>query len=356
VQSLARASHIPAFDGLRALAVLAVFCFHTSMSVGGTWAPGGFIGADLFFALSGYLISKNLTTEWERTGRVDIGRFYLQRAKRLSPALLVFLATVVLVAAVLFGEGTRTSLDSVVALLGFMNWFRAFGGKAEFFDHLWSLSAEEQFYLVWPLAILGLTKVGAIRHFPLILVAAAVAIALWRVLLWRAGVGEMRIYHGLDTRADGLLLGSLVAFSPRGRLDIVARRIWPVAAATLIATALMVNWQSELLIYGGSSLVAIASATLVVAAADSVAGLRVLGWAPLRWLGKRSYSFYLWHFPIVAIIGSLGITLAWDVTLALISSLIAADLSYRLVEVPFLSAKPPGPMHPARPSASGLQP
>ncbi|MCM3921677.1 acyltransferase, partial [Frankia sp. AiPs1] len=200
----------PALDGLRALAVLAVLCFHMNA------LSGGYLGVDVFLVLSGFLITGLLLAERDRVGAVSLGRFYVRRAFRLLPAFGVFVAVgAVLVVAVKTRADQWDFLDNAVtSLLYVNNYYRVFrpdsGGA--WFGHTWSLSLEEQFYLIWPAVLVLLCRrPAARRRLPAILGAAAVAVFAWREILIAAGVSDARIYFGLDTRADALLVGAGLA-------------------------------------------------------------------------------------------------------------------------------------------------
>src|SRR5918992_2342578 len=214
--------YAPGLDGLRALAVIAVLLYHAELS----WLPGGFLGVEVFFVISGYLITALLLTEWWQHGRVDLKRFWIRRARRLLPALYLLLA-VTLAYAVLFLPGEVAGLrGDVIAALGYVtNWYLVLGnesyfeaiGRPSLLKHLWSLAVEEQFYLLWPPVLaLGL-GVGATRwrerRVLLVALAGAAASALLMALLYRPEVDPSRIYFGTDTRATGLLIGAALAFA-----------------------------------------------------------------------------------------------------------------------------------------------
>ena len=213
--------YLPGLDGLRALAVVAVLLYHAGLP----WIPGGFLGVEVFFVLSGYLITALLLTEWRRLGRVDLKAFWWRRARRLLPALyLVLIAT--LAYAVVFLPGEVAGLrGDVLAALGYVtNWYLVFGhesyfeavGRPSLLKHLWSLAVEEQFYLFWPLVFWLGVSFGATRwrtrRLLFVALAGAAAAALLMANLYRPEVDPSRLYFGTDTRVTGLLVGAALAF------------------------------------------------------------------------------------------------------------------------------------------------
>ena len=210
--------YVGALDGVRALAVAGVLLYHAGVP----WLPGGFLGVDLFFVLSGFLITSLLLAEREATGRIDLARFWLRRARRLLPAAFVVIGVCLLVVAFLPpGEAARTRADALASLGYVNNWhqvladrsyFEAFG-RPSLLEHLWSLAVEEQFYLLWPLFLgFALTHLGR-RRTALLTLAAATASALAMGLLFEPGSDPSRVYFGTDTHASGLLAGALLAFA-----------------------------------------------------------------------------------------------------------------------------------------------
>jgi peptidoglycan/LPS O-acetylase OafA/YrhL len=217
-----RLPYLPGLDGLRALAVIAVLLYHAELP----WIPGGFLGVEVFFVISGYLITTLLLAEWRQRGRIDLKAFWLRRARRLLPALYLLLV-VTLAYAVVFLPGEVAGLrgDAVAALGYVTNWYLVLGhesyfeaiGRPSLLKHLWSLAVEEQFYLLWPPVLaLGL-GVGATRwrerRVLLGALALAAASALLMALLYRPEVDLSRVYFGSDTRAAGLLIGAALAFA-----------------------------------------------------------------------------------------------------------------------------------------------
>src|SRR5215204_6246538 len=216
-----RLSYSPGLDGLRAIAVVAVLLYHADLS----WIPGGFLGVEVFFVISGYLISALLLAEWHQKGTINLKDFWLRRARRLLPALYVLLV-VTLTFAVVFLPGEVAGLRAeVIAAFGYVtNWFLIFGqesyfesvGRPSVLQHLWSLAVEEQFYLIWPVVLtvgfgMGATRLRR-RRVLTIAIAGAVASSVAMALLYEPGVDPSRIYFRTDTRATGLLCGAALAF------------------------------------------------------------------------------------------------------------------------------------------------
>src|SRR2546430_14428904 len=229
----------PALDGLRALAVLGVLLYHAGVS----WAPGGFLGVDAFFVLSGFLITSLLVDEWRTRGRIDFRRFWARRARRLLPALV--LVVIAVGAYAVFGarpdELGRIRRDTLGSVLYVANWRQLF--ESSYFAklatpsplrHTWSLGIEEQWYLVWPLALVVMVRVTAGRRWAVIGMAAALAFGSAALMAVLFDPGDpSRVYYGTDTRAQALLLGAVLAFlvtSPRSRRPRQA-----TATASLIA-------------------------------------------------------------------------------------------------------------------------
>ncbi|MET8685453.1 acyltransferase [Streptomyces sp. NPDC004732] len=346
--------HIAPLDGLRGLAVLGVLLFHAGRF------DGGFLGVDLFFVLSGFLITGLLLTEIARDGRVDLLAFWGRRARRLLPALAVTVAgTLLLVWA--FGSVSllRFGLDDTPWVLGNLaNWhFIADqvgywdSADTRVFSHLWSIAVEEQFYLLWPpvLCLLALGR-GRVRARPRVgrrvaLVAAVGAVVSLALMVAFTGpVDTTRVYEGTDTRAFSLLLGALMATEPAARLVARLGSRGASWAALVLACGIAVYWtladgqDSPSLFRGGLFLHALAAALLIGCLAQAPDGPvgRVVGGAPLRGLGAISYSLYLWHWPVYVLLSEerLGRT-GWDRTAIIIAvSVAAAALSKYLVEDP----------------------
>lgn len=347
--------YLPGLDGMRALAVIAVVLFHSPLAV----APGGFLGVEVFFVISGYIITRALLAEREQRGRVSIARFWARRARRLLPALFLLLAGVTAWSA-LFAPGELAGLrrDIGAALVYVTNWDLIAAGENYFatwerpslLRHLWSLAVEEQFYLLWPPLLMGALAFGRRRVALALIGAGAAASAIAMAALHDPGGGVARIYYGTDTRASGLLIGAALAFvwsAPaavaRGRGRAAAEGtglalLGGAALGALTAFTLLLDGGAAFLYRGGFALTGLATAALIVAATHGRSPFaRLLALPPLPWLGLRSYGIYLWHWPVMALSrpgvdvpvdGAALFALQAALTLAL------AEASYRWVELP----------------------
>ncbi|HET7444342.1 MAG TPA: acyltransferase family protein [Solirubrobacterales bacterium] len=349
-----RFPYLPGIDALRALAVLAVFFYHANVN----WMPGGFLGVDVFFAISGYLITSLLLREFRGGGAVHLGRFWLRRALRLLPAVGVLIAVTMIAAAILEPDRIDAFRDDAVAsLFYFANWHFIFGHVSYFeqfaapspFTHLWSLSVEEQFYLFWPLVFAaGMKLFGRGRLLLGVLAGALASVALaW--ILFDPGSDASRVYYGTDTHAVGLLFGVALAliWSP---IELRRRRTGPMvgpildvvgvlALAYVVLSFIHVHDYDLALWHGGYLWLALVTALLIAVLVHPAARLGgLLGQAPVLWLGLRSYSFYLWHWPVLAFTRP-GVDVELPkgilIPLQLLLVLFLADLSYRYVELPF---------------------
>jgi peptidoglycan/LPS O-acetylase OafA/YrhL len=344
--------YVAALDGLRAVAVAAVLLYHGGVH----GVPGGFLGVDVFFVLSGFLITSLLLAGRRPDGTIDLRGFWLRRARRLLPAaILVIAVCLVVVAAFYPAEAARTRGDALASLLYVNNWHQVLADRSYFagfgrpplLQHLWSLSVEEQFYLLWPLALgLGLSRIGRPWTMRATGVAALLS-ALAMALLFVPGHDASRVYYGTDTHASGLLIGALLAFAwPLGPLRTTPRRgaVAVLDAAAVVALAALIGamatWHDyDTPVFRGGFLVAgLVTAVLVAAVvhpASRVAPL--LGIAPARWIGQRSYGIYLWHWPVMALTRP-GLDLAWSrwllVPLQIAAAVGLAAASYRWVEQP----------------------
>lgn len=318
----------PALDGIRGLAVLAVVAFHCRLP----GFPGGFIGVDVFFVLSGFLITTLLRKEAVSTGTIAVGNFYLRRALRLTPALLLMLvAYMAFSVAFLPVEPLK---DAVLAGLYLADYSMAFWGRPDHLSHTWSLAVEEHFYLLWPLVVLATVRLEPRRLLRVFLVAF-LAVTAWRWLDMLAWADWNRTYYRFDTRASGLILGSIVAVAPPPRLGQGgALRLGFVSLAALAILAVFLQFFVPLALLLGGLVAELATAGLILAVAGNRGGLhRLLSWQPLVRIGVLSYSIYLWHYPLTR---ALRPALDPHIQLAIVapSSILLAMLSYWLVEQP----------------------
>jgi peptidoglycan/LPS O-acetylase OafA/YrhL len=354
--------HLPALDGLRGLAVLAVVVYHYRPS----WLPAGFLGVDLFMVLSGFLITSLLLAEHARAGRVRLGAFWARRLRRLVPALLLLLVALAAYAAWIAGNAQRDELrgDGIAALGYFSNWrFIATGGTyvQAFGDpsplkHAWSLAIEEQFYALWPLVFVGL--VAAFRPAPAVMarvvlglcVVGATASVIAMVVMYDPLRDPSRVYYGTDTRAHALLVGAALAALLRARplMEPGALRTATKVAATIAVVpvalaARQLDFYESGLYRGGFLVFAVAVAVVVLGAPQGGRNpLRsLLEWRPLRALGAVSYGVYLWHWPVLVILdeGRTGLDGVPLLSLQLAVTAAATALSWFLVEVPVRSGR-----------------
>jgi peptidoglycan/LPS O-acetylase OafA/YrhL len=336
----------PALDGLRALAIAAVVAVHATYSLVPEWAgrfvPGGFLGVDVFFVLSGFLITTLLLEERRKYGTISLRRFYARRALRLLPAVGALLVVHGLVAVVTHADLGLESRTAAAVGLYALNWVEAARGSvAVGLAHLWSLSVEEQFYFVWPLFLIF--ALSRRRPNRLVLAVAAAGIA-WatavRALLWIHGAGWDAIYVRTDARVDELLMGVIlaVAFHRGWRLPHRWRHLGSAGLAVLLICFAVVRRESSWLFVGGGFTVVGLGAVVLIAAVLNADGLlaRAFSWRPAVHLGRASYSLYLWHVPIFIVVANhLGGRPAVERLVAgLVGCAVATLASYHLVEAP----------------------
>ena len=347
--------YLAGLDGLRALAVLAVLLYHALPEL----LPGGFLGVDVFFVISGFLITSLLVREWRQVGKIALKEFWLRRARRLLPACYIVIAAV-LVYAVIFLPAEVADLrgDAIAALSYVANWHFIWDERSYFeprarpsmLGHLWSLGVEEQFYFVWPLLMAWLLPRAKERGVFVVALLLSVA-SLWQMArLYVPDVDPSAVYFRTDTRAVELLMGAMMALL--GKSDVAPSKSapWRLEIAAIGALAVLawafyrVDESDEWLFRGGFALLALPVLVIIAATAQPNCriGNKILGCGVLTWIGKRSYSLYLWHFPIFLVTRpDLDIALdGWPLLalrMALTFALAAA--CYRWIETPFRSGK-----------------
>jgi len=352
---LPRVGYVRALDGMRALAVVAVLLYHGNVK----WLPGGFLGVDVFFVISGYLITSLLLSDWREHGRIELGRFYVRRARRLLPALFLMLA-VVAVYALLFLPDAVGELrgQELAAIFYIENWYLIFHkvsyfvavGRPSLLRHVWSLAVEEQFYLLWPVAFwFLLARFGRRRNRLVAAVAGcAIASAIVMAVLYEPFTDPSRVYFGTDTRASTMFIGAALAiiWTP-WRLTSGTGKTAPYALDAISIVGLVgVVWfflnagEFDDWMYHGGFLVLALFTTLLLATTihpSSRLLSRLLGMRPLVWIGVHSYGIYLWHWPVFMVTrphSDLPLTGIPLLVLRIAITFVLAAASYRLVEKP----------------------
>jgi peptidoglycan/LPS O-acetylase OafA/YrhL len=341
--------HVPQLDGLRGIAVAAILLFHLGVHPFRT----GFLGVDVFFVISGFLITSLLLSEADRTGRISLGRFWARRIRRLLPALVVFLLVVAAVGALVGTVSERRSLrgdllatTTYVAnwhLIGTSNYFVDVGIDSPL-EHTWSLAIEEQFYLIWPLVIAGALVWLRVRRRTLVIVATAGAIISVALLFarWQTGSVE-RAYMGTDARVFEPLIGALGAIVvtsvwARRTLPRHARWITPVSAGLVALGLATISAEGPGYFTWGALALSLATVTLIAVVwttPDAGAVGRGLSWTPLVWIGTISYGIYLWHWPVYLWLGvrEPNATVTRRVG-AILATIAIAAVSYMVIERP----------------------
>ncbi|OBY79823.1 hypothetical protein BBG47_09390 [Paenibacillus sp. KS1] len=345
--------YMPALDGLRAIAVLAVIAYHLNLG----WAQGGFLGVGIFFVLSGYLVTDLLLATRQQRGAIDLYTFWVHRVRRLVPAILVMLLFSVAWLTI-FDPARLTKLrgDIWSTFVYGNNWYLIFH-NVSYFDsfgspspylHLWSLAVEGQFYLMWPvLLMIGLKLAPRRGQLLLGISAAAAASALAMAWLYEPGTDPSRVYYGTDTRVFALLIGaSLAVVWPSRRLaantahkaSLSLDLIGALGLSAMLYMIVKVSEYDDFLYQGGFVLLSIVSALTIAALAHPASRLsKLLSWGPLVWIGKRSYGIYLWHYPVIILTNPEVNTSGFDGTRAMLqvtASVLLAALSWRYIEQP----------------------
>lgn len=345
-------SYLASLDGVRALAIILVLAYHFNIS----FFKGGFIGVDIFFVLSGYLITSKLLQEWQKHKEINLKVFWIKRIRRLMPAVITLISVTLIVCLLLFPDVFKKSWqDGVASLFYVSNWwyiikevpyFESFGIPSPF-KHLWSLAIEEQFYLIWPLVFVGLLKLLKKRqHVLKVILGSALVSAVLMAFLYSPENID-RVYYGTDTRLLTLAVGCSLAFVwPYYYLESgisefarnVIDSIGIVSLVGLLVIATTVNSGHPFLYYGGFLLVAILSGLLLATLVHPDSQMGMLFSRPwLVWLGKRSYSIYLWHFPVIVLttpIKTSGTLHPLLILLQTALTLVLAIVSYEWLEEP----------------------
>ena len=349
--------YIPALDGLRALAVIAVMFYHLGFS----WIPGGFLGVDLFFVISGYVITRMLLDSIAQSGGLDLRGFYLARLRRLLPALL-FMLTTTIIAVGIWAPDTikRLLVDTPFALTGTINWWLVANeqdyfesiGRPPLLQHTWSLAVEAQFYLVWPLILYFILKKFGKKHIPVaaLFIAAASGIALLLVSFSIDAANASKVSHvyfGTDTHSIGLFLGAALAVSwiPQNFRVELSRKgqnfidgIGVFGFIGILATFLLIDASNPAMYKIAFPLAGIFGAAIIASIVHPASRFApVLQNKVLLWIGERSYAIYLWHWvifqvtrPTVDLAGQ-----AWALySLRILIVFALADISLRYVELP----------------------
>ena len=348
-------TRMPALDGIRALAVAAVLLYHADLAA----FQGGFLGVDVFFALSGFLITHLLVEEFESNGAISLKQFYFRRARRLLPAMLAVVVFVVVVTALFVQDAAhRTRQDATAAVVYASNWWFIISGQSYFetwgrpplLQHLWSLAIEEQFYVVWPMVVVVVMALAGSSVLVVIGLVGSVASTAWMAwLAWHRDyptVDASRAYFGTDTHAMGLLLGAaLGAVGRHARVtDSPAIKRWlpqigAVALVLLVASFCFIGENSRGLYLGGFFAVSITTVVLIYSTAQqSSPTSALLSNSVLRWIGDRSYGLYIWHWPIYEMTrpgSDLPLPAAVCVLIRLALTGLVAQASFVLLETPF---------------------
>ncbi len=329
-------TYMPGLDGVRGTAIALVLGSHASIP----FMTGGGVGVDIFFVLSGFLISSILLAEFRSHGRIDMASFYWRRSLRIIPPLLS-VCLGLCIAAPFAGISWVILRSDFVATLTFVSdYTRADRNVPLYLAPTWSLSVEEQFYLLWPACIWGLMRTGwSPRRIVSLLIGAAIAIAIWRFYRFTTAANLVAVYDNFDTRVDALLWGSALAFLPAEHLR-KASLPWPAALAILLGHVVFSHWDQPWLYLGGMTVGSLSATVLIAAAASRSNAMLsiILENAPLRWLGRISYSVYLWHYPpllMLFLAGNRGIVLLVIIPVGIV----LGAMSYYFVERPALTLK-----------------
>ncbi|EJN7322890.1 acetyltransferase [Staphylococcus pseudintermedius] len=345
--------YMPGLDGVRAVAVIAIIIYHLNPQ----WLSGGFLGVDTFFVISGYLITSLLLTEYHNTGKIELMSFWLRRVKRLIPAVL-FLVMGVIVLSLIFmpTEIQKVRADSIAAIFYVSNWWYIMQ-NVDYFEqfavqplkHLWSLAIEEQFYLVFPIVLLSLLSfIRRLKSIRIIFLILLVISMIAMMVLYVPNENVARVYFGTDTRIQTLLMGVLLAlvwppFQLKAKVNRQMRTMIDTAGVVGLAILFIcfkfVSETNSILYYGGFFLISTVT-LLVIASSVHPSGYfaKFLGNKVFTFIGSRSYSLYLWHYPIIVLIHHQFVQgqippLVYVVEILLM--VLMAEFSYKFIEQPF---------------------
>ena len=336
----------PALDGVRGVAILLVLAVHTNHLFGWSLLKGGSIGVDIFFVLSGFLITCLLLEEWAGTGTVNLRHFYLRRCLRLIPALILLLIILLLLSDVFFSpqEAAQTRRTIPIALAYLTDFFASLapGRVLGALRHTWSLAMEEHFYLLWPPLLLVLLKTGASRRVLFALtVSLALAICFHRAMLFQIGLSPARTYYGFDTRADSLLIGCAAAMAVSWGLLRAMSRLNALAVALIVMWVIATDFASPIMHEGGFTILAATTALLLINLVLTEKGIlqSVFESRVLVWIGRISYGLYLWHYPMFKWIKYMNAPWPVKLVLAVFATFAITSMSFYLMERPILRLK-----------------
>jgi peptidoglycan/LPS O-acetylase OafA/YrhL len=327
---------MPGLDGVRGISISLVVGCHASV----WFMVGGGIGVDIFFVLSGFLISRLLITEFQNTGSVEFVTFYWRRFLRIVPPLLGVCIGLLCIGPLVGIPYIALARDFSVTLTFVSDYTRVNGGIPLFLAPTWSLSVEEQFYMVWPALAFGLLNlVRTSTRRIVVLIVTALLVAFWRAYRFEHVSNPMSVYDSFDCRFDALCFGCALAFLDLQNMRRVAS-LWLPAVFILAASVYAAEWNKPWMYFGGFTLVGACAAVLIAAAVARNSSLlsSILEFSALRWLGRISYSLYLWHWPPVIILyisGQRGLALLWSIPIGLFF----ATLSRKFIEQPSLNLR-----------------
>ncbi|MCU0598042.1 MAG: acyltransferase [Desulfobacterales bacterium] len=342
--------YMPALDGMRGIAILLVMLFHANEQ----FFKGCFIGVDIFFVLSGFLITVLLMKEYDNRKSISFKNFYLRRVLRIAPALFFLLIIYCGMSIVFLGKQKAISnlIDASIVISFMANWSRAFGiHPPDFLGHTWSLSIEEQFYILWPITLsvllnnINSKKVIAVFVF-------LIALSSWalRIYLVYQGAPIKRIYNGLDTRADALLIGCVLGIMLSSDVfsDTVEKKlskflffITPSAIVFFVFVSVCMDWKNKQMYYWIYFIIEMCASFLIldlfVNKKSMIRSILSMKW--LVWIGSISYGLYLWHYPIFRLMKSLDFEFTAIFTIGTILAFMFSIFSFYTIEKPFLRLK-----------------